>query len=117
MKHGLQLCPIVVDKDYVLGSYGSLGGDVIRPDGQWDPFLPIDEVQNLNGIEPYACVTFGTLNCVETLIKEQFGEERNYSDRWLAKATGTDLKLGNDPQTVAEFLRKSGDVKQTDWGF
>lgn len=115
--HGLQLTPIVIGKDYVLGSYGSLGGDVLQPTGQWDVDLPEDEVQNLNGIEPYACTLFALLNCVETLIKLQFGEDRNYSDRWLAKATGTDSKLGNDPQYVAEYLRAHGVVAQTDWGF
>ena len=88
-----------------------------NPTGKWEPFLPIDEVQNLNGIEPYACTLFALLNCVETLIKFQYGEERNYSDRFLAKATDTDRKLGNDPHYVAEYLRKNGVVTQTDWSF
>jgi hypothetical protein len=113
--YGLLHQPIVIGEDYVLGGYGSLGGDVLQPDGDWSAYLPGDEFQNLNGIEPSACATFGTLNCVETLLR-RLGLDRNYSDRFLAKASGTTAQ-GNSPHVIAEYLRKNGDVLQEIWPF
>jgi hypothetical protein len=114
---GLLIDPIVIGQDYVLGGYGDLDGEVLQKDGQWDDYLPRAEVQNLNGIEPYACVTFSTLNCIEILIRRQFGQERNYSDRFLATISGTAQRKGNSLQTVAETLRNSGVVKEAQWPF
>lgn len=114
--YGLRLDPIVVGKDYVLGSYGAIGGEVLQPDGQWDAFLPPDEFQNLNGIEPFACASFGTLNGLEVLFKRVFNLPKNYSDRFLAKASGT-TAAGNSPQAVAEAIRKLGLVTQETWPF
>jgi len=115
MKYGL-----IIDKieegDYVLGGVSMLPKEELQPDGDWTPFLPKKEVQNLNGIEPYACVAFTILNCVEILIKRKYGLDRNYSDRFLAAISGT-KEGGNSPQRVAEFLRKAGVVKQEDWAF
>lgn len=115
--YGLKIDPVVIGKDYVLGSYGSLDGEVLQPDGQWDAWLPVDELQNLNGIEPFCCVTEAALNCVETLIRRQFGAERNYSDRLLATISGTAALQGNSLQAVSEMLRKEGDVLEAQWPF
>lgn len=112
---GLRIDPIVIEKDYVLGSFGSLGGDVLQPSGQWFDYLPKDEVQNLNGIEPFACVTFSTFNALETLIRRLFGVERNYSDRFLATMSGTAAQKGNSLQTVAETLRHQGAPLESLW--
>lgn len=102
-------------EDYVLGA-SPLALEILQEDKDWTPFLPDKEFQNLNGIEPYACVTFTLLNCIEILIKRQYGEERNYSDRFLAAVSGT-KEGGNSPHTVCEFLRKVGVVPQDIWPF
>ena len=86
MNRGLILEKPVPRKDYVFGSRLRLGGLPLVADGQWDRWLPADEVQNLNGIEPMACTTFGTLNCVEALERQEYGDAPNYSDRFLALA-------------------------------
>src|SRR3990167_2500845 len=88
----------------------------INPSGDWSDYLPVRERQNLNGIETYACVTFTTLSCIEILIRQQYGLERNYSDRFLAMVSGT-KEGGNTPNTVAEFLRKVGVVGEEVWPF
>ncbi len=115
MNHGLILDKPVPNKDYVFGGDLRLGGDPIVPDGQWDQWVPADEMQNL-AMEPMACATFGTLNCVETLERQEFGDTRNYSDRFLANVSGT-TQMGNSPQTVAETLRKKGCVYESDWPY
>ena len=102
--------------DYILGGSSPLPLEVLQADSDWTPFLPYKEFQNLNGIEPYACVAFTILNCVETLIKRKYGEETNWSDRFLAAASGT-KEGGNSPNVVCEFLRKIGVVPQEFWPF
>lgn len=101
-------------QDYIFGS--SLPMTVVNPTGDWSDYLPVKEFQNLNGIETYACVTFTILNCIETLIKYKYGEDVNYSERFLASVSGT-KEGGNDPQVVCEFLRKIGVVPQDLWAF
>jgi len=103
-------------EDWVFGG-GNIKGDVLVPDGQWTPWLPSEELQNLYGVEPYACATFGTFNAIETLIKRQYGQTENWSDRWTAKMSGTEFRRGNSPHTVAEYIRKLGAVREIDWPF
>jgi len=101
--------------DYVLGAFTKLPEEVLQENGDWTDYLPLEEKQNI-GLESMACVTFTILNCVEILIKRKYGEERNYSDRFLAAVSGT-TKNGNSPQQVAEFLRKVGVVKEDVYPF
>lgn len=102
-------------EDYVFG-VSPVPFEILQPDGDWTKFLPQKELQNLNGIEPYACVSFTILNCIEILIQQQYGEEVNYSDRFLAAVSGT-KEGGNSAQIVCEFLRKVGVVKEDLWPF
>lgn len=102
-------------EDYIFGG-GNVPMEKLVEDGNWQDFLPVKEFQNLNNVEPYACVPFTVLNCVETLIKKKYGEERNYSDRFLAYVTDT-KNGGSSPHECAEFLRKLGVPTQDEWPF
>ena len=102
-------------EDYRDNGVIRLGGAPLQPTGQWSEFLPPDEFQ-AQYVETQACVTFGTLNCVEILIRRLYGEVTNWSDRFLANISGTQPN-GNDPQRVAETLRKNGTVYQEDWPY
>ena len=115
MNYGLRL-DTIQEQDFVLGATNQLGGTPLMPDGQWDNYIPVKESQGLNNIETMACTSFGTLNCIEVLERFEYGTNSNYSDRFLAKISGTN-KSGNSPQTVAETLRKKGTVKQEYWDF
>lgn len=106
-----------VKSDFVFGASNELGGTPLVPDANWFGWLPDEEVQNLNGIEPYACVSFTILNCVEILERQEYGATNNWSDRWLATITGTKALKGNSPRTVAEALRKKGCVPEKDLPF
>jgi len=94
----------IKEEDYVLGGY-QLPQDVLQGDGQWDDVLPDIEKQKRNGLETMNCVSYGTLNCIETLIKKLYGEDVNYSERYIGVTTGTDY-WGNSPQNVIEGIRK-----------
>ena len=116
MNYGLIIEP-PKETDYVLGGSVQLGGDVLQPDGQWDGYLPETEVQTRNGVEPYSCVSMTTNNCIEILERRLFGARNNWSDRFLAKLSGTGEKRGNTPNAVAETRRKKGCIKEEEWGF
>src|SRR3990167_265905 len=99
-------------ENYVFGSiFSPVPFEEINPSGDWTSDLPVTEAQNLNLIEPYACVTFTILNCIEILIKKKYGLDRNYSDRFLAAVSDT-KEGGNTPDQVCEFLRKIGVVPE-----
>lgn len=104
------------ETDFIFG--GRMLGDApVQPDANWSGWLPDVEVQNLNGIEPYACVSFGTLNIVEILERQEYGATDNWSDRFLATTSGTAALRGNTPTLVGDFLRKKGCVKEKDLPF
>lgn len=100
---------------WVFGS-SSIPYEILQPDGDWSNSLVVKERQDLNNVEPYACVVFTTLNCIEILIKRKYGIERNYSDRFLATVVNTRGK-GCTPQECCEFLRKIGVVLQDVYPF
>ncbi len=102
------------ERDFVFGS--ALPFEELQPDGDWTEFLPQREYQNLHGVEPYACVAFTILNCVEILIYRKYGIKRNYSDRFLAAISGTKTG-GNSPRVVAKALQKKGVPLQDVWPF
>jgi hypothetical protein len=96
----------IQDSDYILGGL-NLPTEVLREDGQWDLFLPEIEIQRNEKYETFNCTSFGTLNCLETLFKRLFGEERNWSERYVGICAGTNPALGgNSPQKVIETIRK-----------
>lgn len=104
-------------ENYVFGSVLSpVPFEELQPNGDWTAYLPQREEQNLNGVEPFACVAFTVLSCCEMLVKRQYGEDKNWSDRFLAAISGTQ-EGGNSPHIVCEFLRKAGVVPQELWPF
>lgn len=99
------------DKDFVFGS-GALTGKVIRPDGDWSAYIPLNEDQRKSDIESSSCATFGTINCIEILMEEMgLGKDFDYSERFIALLSGT-TKQGNSPTKVAETIRKYGLIPQ-----
>ena len=102
-------------EDYVLGSQSKLPTTILQESGDWTAHLPKKELQAARGFEPSACVSYTILNCAEILVKKIYGEERNWSDRALAKLTDTDKKGGNSFKAVADFLRNKGAVPEELW--
>lgn len=106
------------DGDYIQGGRIQLGGLPIRPDGQWDKYLSPEYAQD-KYLSAMDCTSNALLNCVEALERQEFGDIgfiTKWSRRFLAKVSKT-TQLGNDPHTVAEALRNSGAVFETDWPY
>lgn len=104
------IAPVITDDNYILGSDLSLGRDILQADGNWEKFLPSTERQRIN-IETYNCTSFATLNCFEILFRKIYGQQPEFSDRFLGIMAGT-KPPGNDPHTAAEALRKNGAIPE-----
>jgi hypothetical protein len=61
-----------------------------------------------------ACVIYSYLNCLETLYLFKTGIRRNFSDRFLAKMSGTTI-YGNYLDNVADTARHYGLVDENRW--
>src|SRR3990167_3815194 len=114
--YGLKLSE-VKPEDYILGGFSTLPTVIVQETGQWDEFLPQIERQSSARLESQGCVSFGSLNCIEMLVKRLYNLSINYSDRWLVKISGTDPNGGNSPSVVLETLRKIGVPFQARWDF
>lgn len=116
--YGLLFEP-VLPEDFVLGSDRSLntkfsGRTVLRSDSDWRPWLPPYELQSPI-FESNACASFGTSNTLEVLLRFLYTRVEDFSDRFLAKISGTDPKKGNSPKAVAEALRKNWATLEVEW--
>lgn len=112
INHGF-IEPEIVESDFWLGS-GKLGSIVLNEKGDWRPYLPVMEKQNM-GFEPSACVSFGTLSALEMIHKLLWAVEPNYSDRFLAKMSDTNPYEGNSPKKVSNTIKDCGTVKEKEW--
>lgn len=81
--------------------------------GNWTPYLPAGERQ-ANPTETMACVSFSLTNSIETQELFLTGKKVNYSDRWLAKASGT-TGAGNYLNTVGSTVEEIGLVLESSW--
>jgi len=98
-------------KDWVAGS---IHYEVLNPSGDWTSYLPSAENQTTHYTDTMACVTFSCLNVIETQIKFFTGQEVNFSDRFIAKLSGT-THQGNSIQRVLDAINKYGLVKEEEW--
>lgn len=99
------------DKDFVAGS---LPYQVLNPSGDWTAYLPTGETQRSHYVDSQACVTFSCLNVLETQYKFLTGREINFSDRFIAKLSGT-TSQGNSVQKVLDTINTYGLVLESDW--
>lgn len=92
---------------------GTIPYEVVLDSGDWRPFVPTGERQK-NPTETMSCTTQGTLNSLETQEKQQTGVEPNWSDRAIAKLSGT-THQGNYSDNPPEAVRKYGLLKEEVW--
>ena len=99
---------------YIEGYNSPLIYEARNLSGDWTPYLPMGEIQY--GREDYMdCVSRSLTNIVEIQEKFLTGKEVNYSDRFLAKRSGT-TKEGNYCDKVMEFASEEGLVLQSNYG-
>src|SRR3990167_81733 len=82
--------------------------------GDWEAYIPPGEWQKSSKADSMACVSFSAINSIETQEKFLTGNQVNYSDRWIAKMSGT-TELGNHLDKVAETIRTYGLVLESSY--
>ena len=101
-------------QDYVFGAGALIKKDILEPGCDWSDYLPLMERQNAVYMDSMACVTFSALNCLETLLLRKYGVLYNFSDRFIAKLSGT-TKQGNSAVAVPDTIRKNGLLLEVGW--
>lgn len=110
------VAPKLESQHYFFNTGRSLGKMIIRPDGNWEQFLPTYEPQFNEFYDTYGCTVWGTQNALETIYKQQKGEEINFSERFTYILAGI-TPPGADPHYVAETIRKQGLIEDKDLPF
>lgn len=87
---------------------------VRNPSGNWSPYVVRGEKQRYNYIDVMGCVSFSANNLCEMQVKQQTGQEVNFSDRYLAKRSNTS-PTGNWLYIVGDVLQNEGCVKEEEW--
>jgi len=93
---------------------GTIPYEIRNPSGDWTPYLVRTEKQWFPTLDTQACVSFSANNVSEIQVKQQTGVEVNFSDRFLAKMSGT-THQGNWLYIVGDTLRKIGGVLEEEW--
>lgn len=93
---------------------GTIPYIVRNPSGDWRQFVVRGEKQSYNYVDVMGCVSFAANNVCEMQVKQQTGQEVNFSDRFLAKMSGT-TPSGNWMYIVGDTLRKIGCVLEEEW--
>lgn len=97
----------ITDDQHVLGVNSVMPSEVLRADGQWLDYFTLDEPQEKNGIETYACTCFNSIRLITTYLKEKYNIEKNFSERALSIMAHV-TPPGADPHSVLETIRKEG---------
>jgi hypothetical protein len=110
MNHGV----LIGRRDTDWGA-GTLPYEIRNPSGDWSPYFVEKERQHSNNVDTQACVSFSGTTLLEMQIKQQTGVEVNFSDRFLAKMSGT-TPYGNWLYVVGDTIRNTGLVLESEWG-
>jgi len=118
------------DETWVFGGQTKIEYEVILKDGNWTKYNPRGERQKFRRLETMACVSYATLDAIETQlnrmikdglidtdpIKDWIDEngDFNLSDRFIAKMSGTTTS-GNNMVNPIEAIRKYGCPPESMW--
>lgn len=84
--------------------------EVINPEGDWRPFLPPEELQNIRGIESSSCYVEAQQHSIATLQEQKFLlPDQNYSARFNALLSGG-TENGGDPIKGIKSIKYDGCV-------
>lgn len=90
-----------------------LGADlpVVMQDGQWTDVLVEFESQKQRGVDPYSCVSYSALTCLEMYAKVR-NIDINKADKYTAVMSGTIPYVGNSFRKVAESIKRDWAVDE-----
>lgn len=103
---------LISDFSFSLWVGGSIPYEVVNPSGDWRKWAVVHEKQK-DPVETMACVSFSCNNCLEIQYKF-FGIDVNFSDRALAKMSGTQMN-GNTLERVNDTARNIGLLLESQW--
>jgi hypothetical protein len=84
---------------------------VIFEDGNWSSMLVEFESQVRAGIDPWSCVSYSALTCLEMYAKVQ-NIDINKSDKFTAVMSGTRAGVGNSFRNVSESIKRDWTVDE-----
>jgi hypothetical protein len=94
---------------------------MLNPSADWLEYIPVPGLPQvwkvLNSdtvLQSDACVSYSTVDSIETQFFQQTGIRVQFSRRWLAFISGTTLQ-GNTITNVFNALAKYGPVLETSW--
>lgn len=102
------------DNDWKSSDISGINFELRNPSGDWTAYAPQGENQKFRNFDTMACVTYSALDSIETQLRLLTGQNFNFSDRFIAKLSGT-TQNGNSLQEVADTIRKYGLVPEEVW--
>jgi hypothetical protein len=112
--YGLKI--VNAEPDHFILGGGMIGTTDINPSGQWDDYLPDNELQWNGNFDSMNCSVYGTLHAISVLNNFLFGSRDNYSERYTGVLAGT-TPTGGDPHSVGEAVRSFGLIPDKDLPF
>lgn len=97
-------------QDWMAGAFTFISYEERNPSGDWTPYLVTKEKQ-YGKQDSMSCVSFSACSSIEIQQKFLTGQEVNYSDRWIAKRSGTTVH-GNWMYVVGDAIRRDGLVRE-----
>src|SRR3990167_2288610 len=92
-------------------------GVPLREDGDWRPYTPPEELQNVRGIESSACYVEAQKHTIATILEEQYKViDQNFSSRFNALLSGG-TEQGGSPIDGAQSIRHDGLIPDTTLSF
>ena len=105
-QYGFKLNIVKDEKAYRLGTI-ELPKNVLKIDGQWDNFLPKDELQFTPKYDSFGCTIYGTENIQQILEKFHNGQTQEYSERYNYNLVKI-VPPGADPHDAAQSFKNDG---------
>lgn len=114
MKTALIL-PTIKPLSYEFWGMTPVWTDIVIPDWDAIPFLPVYESQSNVYFDTYWCVSFSFNNWAETYHKARYWEEPNFSDRDLTVLSWTKPRIGNSWEVVLDTAQRLWLIPQVLW--
>ena len=80
----------------------------------WISYIPPAEEQHSDVSDFLACVSYSAIHCIESQEIKMYGKTNEYSERALAKLSGTTYQ-GNNAINVFNAILKYGLILEKDW--
>lgn len=107
-QYGFKLNEVQDERAYTLGGI-ELPKIVLRSDGQWSGWTPIDELQHTPSFDTYGCTVYGTENILQTLERFHYGKTQEYDERYNYNIMGINPP-GADPHDAAQSFKNDGTI-------